>query len=71
MFSSILFSLSNIHTFNDQLNIIDEDENQNVIKKFSCQEIIHSNWKNLKDENRELFTFHFKEWFNAFRCNPN
>ncbi|CAF1558739.1 unnamed protein product [Adineta ricciae] len=71
MSSSTSFSLNNIHTFDDQLNIVDEEEHQHVTKKFSCQEIIDSNWKKLKDEIRELLTFHFKEWFNAFRCNPN
>lgn len=71
MSSSTSFSLNNIHTYNDQLNIIDEEGDEHAAKKVSCREIIRSSWKKLKDEIRELFTFHFKEWANAFRCNPN
>jgi hypothetical protein len=45
-------------------NIPKTDEDVHARKSFS------SNWESFKSEIKELFTFHPREWVNAFRRNP-
>ncbi|CAF1427224.1 unnamed protein product [Adineta steineri] len=69
MSSSISFPLSNKVKSTEELNVIDERNEESTKKHFNINDVLKLNWKKFQDEIRDLFTFHPKEWINAFRRN--
>jgi len=68
--SLVTLPLSNIHESMEQLDVVNERNEEEPKKDFNLRELLNSNWKKFKYEIRDFFTFHPKEWINAFRRNP-
>lgn len=68
MSSTISVPLSDICRSSEQVNIANEEQPK---KNVNIRQLFNSIWKKFKRDFRELFTFHPKEWLNAFRRNSN
>ena len=59
--------MSNMDQSAQSVDEIDEEQSE---KDMIIRQYFRYYWKNFKGTVRELFTFHPREWLNAFRRNP-